>query len=163
MSQRHSPALWSRSAAPEAEHTVQALGSAQLRCVSVGRGICQAQTLVQLCTATQMPLLQFKSKPYVPAERFNQGKSQGNVLLPLPSPSLDCCVCKISERSYLLDSLNPWPPFPPLCSNPQSSGAQLTFVTLFPYQTRGSMGISSHHLHRFKKQTRSHSTFMFPP
>lgn len=50
--------------------------------------------LVQLCTATHVPLPQFKSKSYTLTEHFNQGKSQGNVLFPPPCPYLDCCVCK---------------------------------------------------------------------
>lgn len=113
ITQRHSQTIWSRSAAHTwTEHTAQALDSAQLRCVPAGRGICQAQTLVHLCITTDMPLLQFKSKPYILAEHFNQGKSQGNVLVPPPSPYLDCC--KISERSYLLDSPDPWPLYPSL-------------------------------------------------
>lgn len=62
---------------------------------------------------------------------------------------------------FLLDSPNLCLPLPPLCSRPLSSGPADTYHSI-PYQAQGSMGISSHHLHRFKKQTRLHSTFMFP-
>lgn len=107
ITQRCSQALWSRSAAPtwaEHQHTARALGSVWLRCVSVGTGICQVQTLVQLGTATHTSLLQFKSKPYTLAEHFNQGKSHGNVLLPPPSP--DCCVCKQKPLKGLICPLS---------------------------------------------------------
>lgn len=145
ITQRCSQALWSRSAAPtwaEHQHTARALGSVWLRCVPVGTGICQVQTLVQLGTATHTSLLQFK--PYTLAEHFNQGKSHGNVLLPPPSP--DCCVCKQKPLKGLICPLS-------LLSTQThwAQGAQLTLFSPFPYQARGSMGVSSHHLHRSKK------------
>lgn len=140
----------------------QALGSAQLSSVPVGRRICQAQTLVQLCTATHMPL--FLLNPTFCQNILIRAKvKEMCYCLPLP-PHLDDCVCKQSSLKGFIC----WTPLPcgplSLCSaQTQSSGAQLTLITPSPYQTRGSMGISSHRLHRFKKQTRPHSTFMFLP
>lgn len=79
------------------------------------------------------PLLQFKSKPYILTEQFNQGKSQGNVLL--PPPYLDWCVCKQRFlKGFICWILLTHGPFSPLCSNPLSSGAQLTLTTPFPHQ-----------------------------
>lgn len=77
------------------------------------------------------PLLQFK--PYILTEQFNQGKSQGNVSQ--PPPYLDWCVCKQRFlKGFICWILLTCGPFSPLCSNPLSSGAQLTLTTPFPHQ-----------------------------